>query len=77
MIAWNSPLPHHVLPCMLADIVAFDNEQVAGKVMYILTDEDWKRYQLDISSRAIDIMENEVKVKTESEGVLHGTERRN
>jgi hypothetical protein len=52
-----------VIPVMLSDITAFDNSgQVAGRVMLIMSKEDYDTYNRDISSKPIVIKDKEVEV---------------
>jgi len=49
-------------PCILLDIVAQDNIEAAGRVMYIFSHLSWEKYQNQLSSRPLDITENGVEV---------------
>lgn len=50
------------VPAIIEDIVAYDKEQVAGRVMYLFSKKTWKEYQ---ERKPIGISKRKITVETE------------
>jgi len=54
--------PQMYVPCIVEDIVACDEEEVAGRVIYLFSKESWKKYQ---ERNPITLYEDDYEILTE------------